>query len=263
MDSTKRRFWNKKMTWLSVAVGLTVILLAFVVYFLPRTSETASGAEDTLITAFENSGAQFSGVTAQSWGTLPATATTLDDIKDLYTKALEVLGSQVRINTTTYKDDYNVGITAEGTTDDGYTVDLVIQSISDTDGTAETYLIVNLTEENDLAAVAAIGKKAESLFSAVGGAGETSLLLSGNFDTILTMKEKLSVSELVFHSVGGEILEGVENETYLSQSGYCPGLTRSVTSNGQTINMQIAMFDNEVVDETCFYLGTPLVFSEY
>ena len=87
MDSTKRRFWNKKMTWLSVAVGLTVILLAFVVYFLPRTSETASGAEDTLITAFENSGAQFSGVTAQSWGTLPATATTLDDIKDLYITA--------------------------------------------------------------------------------------------------------------------------------------------------------------------------------
>ena len=101
------------------------------------------------------------------------------------------------------------------------------------------------------------------MFEAVGGDGETSMLLSGEFNTILSMDEKKSVASLVFHSVGGEILEGVENETYLSQSGYCPGLPRSVTSNDQSINMQIAMFDNEVLDETCFYLGSPLVFSEY
>lgn len=263
MDSAKRRFWNKKMMLLIAAVMLIVILLAIVVYFLPRTAETTGEADDILITAFENSGAVFSGVTAQSWGTLDATAKTLDDIKALYEKAIEVLGDQLSVETTTYKDDYNVGITAEGTTDDGYAVDLVIQSISSTEGTTETYLIVNLTEDQDLAAVPAIGKKAETLFEAVGGDGETSMLLSGEFNTILSMDEKKSVASLVFHSVGGEILEGVENETYLSQSGYCPGLPRSVTSNDQSINMQIAMFDNEVLDETCFYLGSPLVFSEY
>ena len=80
-------------------------------------------------------------------------------LKPFMKRPSEVLGDQLSVETTTYKDDYNVGITAEGTTDDGYAVDLVIQSISSTEGTTETYLIVNLTEDQDLAAVPAIGKR--------------------------------------------------------------------------------------------------------
>ena len=245
---------------------IVVFLGALFVYLWnldDTTTPTSATNKDPLVTAFEESGAKFQELTAQSWGKVGSGGHNLDELKALYQKIIQAMGKGAEVSITESTDQNYTGIAAAGKTPEGYDINITLQSISDSYEDDETYLIIDLHENIDCAEAGKIRKAADSYFAAVDATGETSVLISGYFEQILNLKAKESLVEAVFKKVGGEELESVDTETYLSKSGYCPGLPRSITSNGQKINLQIALFDNEVQNQTGIFIGTPLIFSEY
>lgn len=248
-------------------IFLLLLLLAFTsAYILWRQdgeTPTAANQKNPLTVAFEESGAEFQELTVKSWGQVAGGECTIDELKDMYGKIEAALGKGTEITVNENEADNYKGITAQGKTAQGYDINFTIQSINDSYQEDETYLIVDLRERLDWREASKIGAVADTCFSAIDAEGETSILLSGYFQRRLNSEAKTALVKNIFNAVGGEIIEGVDNDTYISESGYCPGLPRSITSAAGEINLQVALFDDEVKNQTGIFIGTPLIFTEY
>ncbi|MDO4541757.1 MAG: YwmB family TATA-box binding protein [Bacillota bacterium] len=245
--------------------GVVVFLGALFIYLwnLDAPVPTAAEKKDILVAAFEESGAAFQELTAQSWGKVGTGRENLPELEALYEKVVASLGEGAKVTIEEATEENYVGLSATGKTPQGYDINITLQSIKDNYEEDETYLIIDLHENLDSKEAAGIRQTAENCFAAVNAKGETSVLISGYFEHILNGEAKKALTTAVFASVGGESVETVDSGTYISDSGYCPGLPRSITANGQEINLQIALFDNEVQNQTGIFIGTPLIFSEY
>lgn len=244
---------------------ITVFLGAVFLYLwkLDDPVPTVSQSEDPLVLAFEESGAQFQELTAQSWGKVGSQGYSLEELNGFYEDIIKALGKGSQIEVTDSTQENYIGLVAAGKTAQGYDINITLQTIKDSYEDDETYLIVDLHEALDSSAAESIRKTADSCFKALGTTGETSVLITGYFEEVISSQAKQNLGKAIFSSVGGSVLEAVDSGSYISQSGYCPGLPRSVTSNGKEINLQIALFDNELENQTGIFIGTPLIFSEY
>ena len=219
--------------------------------------------EDAFLKAFYSSESDFSELTVQSWGKIDDRFRSSAELQQLYDKLKKELNAGGDLLSESYGDEIYSALTVRGYCAEGYYLELMLRSIGDDFEEDETYLIVNITETRDCTAATAIVGRAESLFSALDATAETNILIAATYDHLLTQREKVTVAKRVFADGGGEILESVEDGSYVSQSGFYPGLGEGVRSQGRNINLQIAIFDNESRSQSQFYIGTPLVFSEY
>lgn len=244
---------------------ITVFLGAVFLYLwrLDDPTPVVSQPDDVLVAAFEESGAKFQELTAQSWGKIGSGGYSLDELNGFYEEIIKSLGKGCQIEVTDTTQENYIGLVATGKTAQGYDINITLQTIKDSYEDDETYLIVDLHEGLDSSAAESIRKIADSCFKALGATGETSVLITGYFEDIISIEAKENLGKAVFSAAGGSVLEGIDSGSYISQSGYCPGLPRSVTSNGKEINLQIALFDNELENQTGIFIGTPLIFSEY
>lgn len=256
-------FYLSKGKFTVMCLILIALVLSFIYYWNYEINDVVSNEKNSLVVAFENSGAKFQELTAQSWGKIDNENHSLEDIYTLYGKIEKVLGANAKIKVEENSDKNYVGITATGKTQEGYELNLTLQSISDNFEKDETYLIVNLIEGMDYQEAGKIKKTAESYFQALSASGETSVLISGYYDKMLSEKEKTDKSKKIFAAAGGSIIEGVDTKSYMSKSGYCPNIKTYINTEGKKINLQVALFDNEVQKQTCLFLGSPLIFSEY
>lgn len=258
----------KRKTMLKCGIMLAVMVaLGTAGYFATRPEpETAAKTIDSpFISAFNASGADFQDITVQAWVKTDNIFHSAAELDEIYKK----IAGQIKpakkqdYNREDYDDDSYTSITINGLTEEGYTLEMVLQSIKDNYEEDETYLIVKLTEKSDYNKVKTLEDKVDSIFKVIEMEPEMNTLLTASFDRVLSMKEKRNLAETVFQEAGATIVEGVEEKNYLSKSGYVEGMRRSVDSEGKEINLQFALLDNEVDGQTWLYLGTPLVFSEY
>lgn len=249
--------------------GFFVILLGVFSFwgYLMFSSETVltvnAEKKYPLPTAFKESGAVFREVKVQAWAEIPKHYQTLAEMTTAIQTLTGGLNPPEDFRTETHEDEYSMGITATGRTGKGYLAEITLESVKEDNAADTTYLILNFSETLDFEEIPSMEKVTSRCFAKFDGIPEISVLLAGSYDILLNNAEKKVVAKKIFKKIDGKAREMVDNGDYLSESGYSAALKNAVISDGKKINLQIAMFDNEVTSETWIYIGSPLIFSEY
>ena len=153
--------------------------------------------------------------------------------------------------------------TLEGLAENGAELDLTLQSLAAAETEAGTYLIVETSLPGGKGTAAILNDYAASIFAAAKGRYEPSLLIEGKYEGIRSKKEKRAVAKAVFAAVDGEVTERVSDGSYLSYSGRSRRIVGGVTSGDHTVNLQVALSENERENATYIYIGSPVVFSDF
>lgn len=250
-----------------IVIGLFVALIActflMTLLKLPSAEKTSTVADTPLLTAFKESGADFTRITAQGWCQIDNVFHDGEELFTFYESIKEVLGDDDLLSLDEYDDQSYAGITVFGNTEQGYDIDLVLQSMADVDAGNETYLIVNLADENDVHDIEAVGTYLDTIFAAVSQESDPSLLIEGKYDELKSKREKKKIAKAIFKALDGKIEEKISDDGYVSYSGYTSLISNSITSDNHKINLQVALSDDEEDQATIIYIGSPVVFSDF
>ncbi|MBQ2764403.1 MAG: YwmB family TATA-box binding protein, partial [Firmicutes bacterium] len=186
-----------------------------------------------------------------------------DDMALYYTNIAQVLGDDDLLTFDEYDDEGIAGFSIGGTTEHGYELNLVFQSLSDRNTEDETYLVAEVWDKSGHNDIHALQSFVREIYAAVNCRCDPYLMIEGKYDEILSKREKKRVSKNIFTLMEGDIEEKITDSGYVSFSGYTAHLSGGVRSDDHTINLQTALSDNDVDGSTHIYIGTPVVFSDF
>lgn len=250
-----------------IVIGLFIALIActflMTLMKMPSSEEAAAGVDTPLLTAFKESNADFTRITAQGWSQIDNVFHDGEELFSFYESIREVLGDDDLLSLDEYDDDAYAGITVFGNTEQGYDLDLVLQSMADEDAGNETYIIVNLTDEIDVHDIDEVDTYLDTIFASVSSTSDPSLLIEGKYEELKSKREKKKIAKAIFKALDGKIEEKVSDDGYISYSGYTELIADSITSDNHKINLQVALSDDEENQSTIIYIGSPVVFSDF
>lgn len=227
------------------------------------TVPAAAASEMSLSTLFQESGAEMVQLSAQCWEQIDNNFHGGEDMALYYEGIREVLGDDDLLSFDEYDDQGYAGFSISGITEQGYTLNLVVQSLGDRNTEDETYIIVELADKSGSGDIENIRSYLNDIFSAVSCRCDPSFMVEGKFDELLSKREKKRISKNIFALMEGKIEEKVSDGSYVSFSGYTEHLPGGVQTDDHTINLQTALSDNEEEGSTHIYIGTPVVFSDF
>lgn len=248
-------------------IGLSFfILILAIVFGLWRgtTSSSVSTVMDApLETAFQESGAEFLTLTARCWSRIDTEFHNGRALADYYARLREVIGDDDLLSFEEYDDDGYAGFSISGMTEHGYILNLVVQSLGNRNTEDETYMIVELSDENSVHNLDDARRYLDKLFAAVSAECDPAFVIEGCYDELKSTRQKKSIAKNVFRVLDGKIEEKVKDGDYVSYSGFSDRFTDYVDTDQHKINIQAALSDNEEEKRTHIYLGTPVVFSDF
>ncbi|MGI5874813.1 MAG: YwmB family TATA-box binding protein [Bacillota bacterium] len=238
-------------------------LRLFVVGLFPSGAAVSASLDQSLETAFAESGAGMTSVTLRGWARLDGAYHDAASLAEIYQRVKVVLGDDSALFCEPYDDEGFNSVAVRGTAENGAELNLTLQSLAAAETEAGTYLIVETSLPGGKGTAAILNDYAASIFAAAKGRYEPSLLIEGKYEGIRSKKEKRAVAKAVFAAVDGEVTERVSDGSYLSYSGRSRRIDGGVTSGDHTVNLQVALSDNERENATYIYIGSPVVFSDF
>ncbi|HMM06258.1 MAG TPA: YwmB family TATA-box binding protein [Clostridiales bacterium] len=259
------KYNNRKNQLIVIGLFIALIACTFLMTLmkLPSAEEASAVVDKPLLTAFKESEADFTCITAQGWCQIDTVFHGGEELFSFYESIKEVLGDDDLLSIDEYDDQSYAGITVFGNTEQGYEMDLVLQSMADEASGSETYLIVNLSDEQDVRDIDEVDTYLGTIFAAVSSKSEPSLLIEGEYDELKSKREKKKIAKAIFKALDGKIEEKISDDGYVSYSGYTELISNSITSDNRKINLQVALSDNEQDQSTIIYIGSPVVFSDF
>lgn len=258
---------SKKTDYIILGIFAAIVIIAIVYGLLsagtPESKAASSPTELSVSTAFRESGAELVQTSARCWELLDNEFHTANEMSAYYESIREVLGDDNMLTFEEYDDKGYIGFSAAGVTDQGYHLNLVMQSMGERNTEDETYLIAELTDKSDNGNIDELRRSMERIFSAVNSSAEPSFMIEGKYDKILSKREKKRISKNIFTLMEADIEDKVSDGSYLSYSGYTKNLPENHTVNNRPINLQTALSDNEEEESTYIFIGTPVVFSDF
>ena len=254
---------ERKLDIFILGLSLCVVLSAVVYGIWQGSSPSAvsSSVKPSLETAFEESGAEFLSLSAQCRAQIDSEFHDGKTLACYYEELRGILGDDDLLSFDEYDDEGYAGFSISGVTEQGFQLNLVVQSLSGVED--ETYIIVELADESSIRHLNDMRLYMEKIFGLVSANAEPFYMIEGSYDEIKSTREKKSIAKKIFRVFNGKIEERIKEDDYLSYSGYTDQFSYSLNSDNHPVNLQAALSDNEEEGRTHLYLGTPLVFSDY
>lgn len=255
---------ERKLDIFILGLSLCVVLSAVVYGIWQGSSPSAvsSSVKPSLETAFEESGAEFLSLSAQCRAQIDSEFHDGKTLACYYEELRGILGDDDLLSFDEYDDEGYAGFSISGVTEQGFQLNLVVQSLSG--GVEdETYIIVELADESSIRHLNDMRLYMEKIFGLVSADAEPFYMIEGSYDEIKSTREKKSIAKKIFRVFNGKIEERIKEDDYLSYSGYTDQFSYSLNSDNHPVNLQAALSDNEEEGRTHLYLGTPLVFSDF
>lgn len=146
---------------------------------------------------------------------------------------------------------------------EGVRAEIVFQSLPEGAEGKETYLIVNIVDTCGPETIDWAEEKMAAVFDIFGQNPEMNRMFAGYIPGKLSNRECNSRIKKAFQAAGGKAGGGIENDQFVSKTGYVVNLPGTMEVSGRRINMQIAASYNEINNRTYFYIGSPMVLSDY
>lgn len=260
-----KKYNDRKSQLIIICLFVALIAATFLMTLIKADSEkkAAVNMDAPLQAAFQESNATFTMITAQGWAEIDNVFHDGEELFSFYESMKEVIGDDDLLSLDEYDDEAYAGITVYGVTEQGYDLDLVLQSMGDQEDGNDTYLIVNLTDTSSVSNLNEIETYLSTLFASVSSDAAPSLLIEGKYDELKSKREKKKIAKAIFRALDGDVEEKVSGDGYVSYSGYTDLIDQSVTSDDHEVNLQVALSDDEEDQCTLIYIGSPVVFSDF
>ncbi len=224
-------------------------------------------ADHPLYKSFEASGAQAYELKVQGWAKLNNEYLSMQQLLDTVQKVQEGLGVSGEFTMDQQEYEGMRGVTAIKELTPGEYAVIIVQTLDRQDQGApekpETYLIVTLSQAGNFEDMLTYRQKVTGAFEKCNVEGSISTYLTGTINKQLTKRQKNKLLNQMFETVGADDLNGINNDSLVSFSGYTSNLEDYVTVGDRKININIALRYHENDAKTYVYLGSPLLEGEY
>ncbi|PKM51555.1 MAG: hypothetical protein CVV02_06365 [Firmicutes bacterium HGW-Firmicutes-7] len=225
---------------------------------------TTYGGKD-LVEAFGNTQFRIENTELNIWGEyIPKYM-----VKEEMCKVVEEVALKLGIEN--YHEDYvdvkdKKVYTIEKSSKDAHTKIQLVEIVEGTeDGTfkARNYLTVNIKLYNKYKSVGYFEKKLGKLYDEMDIVATKGLIITASQHGEISQAVAEEVMESMVYALKGEIKSIVEQEQLKSAYAYSKYMEDYVVTNGEKINMDLAITYNEIEEKTYFYVATPVITFEY
>ncbi|ATW25975.1 YwmB family TATA-box binding protein [Candidatus Formimonas warabiya] len=238
-------------------------ILIVVNFYLRDINPVMKTVDQPMQAAFESSKSVFSEVKLQGWAKVDEKFCSAPEL-DHYGGLVEnILGAPASLTRERIADEGFHSLQLKGKLSQGQSVEIIFQSLQDKKKDDKTYLIINMVDTRGPESLDWSKEKMVAAFREFQKEPELNQLMVGFKPGKLTKSAYRTLINEIFSSIGGKISGGVEEENYISKTGYVPNIHDKLKVGSNDVNMQVAMSYNELENKTYIYIGSPLVFYDY
>lgn len=125
------------------------------------------------------------------------------------------------------------------------------------------YIIVNLAMDADMDSALAYRRKLEDIMEDHVKDSRSSANVIGAYKGRLTLEERNNVADGLLAEMGARIVTENRDMNLYTIYGYSPYISDYEIQDGEAVNINIAMYYNELEDTTYLYAAVPLVGLDY
>jgi hypothetical protein len=156
--------------------------------------------------------------------------------------------------------------TIEKSSNDAHTkIELVeiVENIDNGTFKARNYLTVNIKLYNKCKSIGYFEDEINKIYSDMEMIATKGLIITASQLGEISDENAKMVMEDIVEALKGEVKSMVSIQELKSAYGYSKYMDDYVVSNGEKINMDLAMTYNEIENKTIFYVATPVITFEY
>lgn len=218
--------------------------------------------QDTLAHAFTASGARFVFQNTNGWLRVDEKYHTLEELESMGQEAGRFfeLEGDVPIDSTEINGVRQVLI--KGINAKKQTITIVIHSAREQGGFG-TYLVVDVVGRDSILGMAAMEADIMEYFQRYGRSPMITHCIHGVLDRLLDGDQITALQKNIFQAVDAREVEGLDQDGFISMSGYTEEIVSRISSSQGDINLQAALRRNESEGCTFVWIGTPVITLEY
>ncbi|KEO83324.1 YwmB family TATA-box binding protein [Tumebacillus flagellatus] len=247
-------------------VGIILCLLIGTYSVIQTRQQTVTGTADTgefLTRAFAATKADVEGYTVHNWSLVDKQFHTPDQLKTLGQKLNKTFAMQNAKESQDSAGDQNA-YTLRGTTAAGGAAQIVLTSMKFQDKAPQTVLVLRVERDaDDLGGFKEAIQAVRETVSDANAIPQISTCIKGLRADKMSDDSSNSLIQTVFQSVKAKEIEGVRSELVTSLSGYSPLGKDYIVTNGNKMNLQVAVHYDAHLDKTRVLVGSPIVTIEY
>ncbi|MBL0385457.1 YwmB family TATA-box binding protein [Tumebacillus sp. ITR2] len=247
-------------------VGVILCLLIATYSVIQTRQQTVASQADTgdfLAQAFAATKADVEGYTVHNWSLVDKEFHTPDQLKALGQKLNKTFAMQNAKESQDSAGDQNA-YTLRGTTAVGGTAQIVLTSMKFQDKAPQTVLVLRVEREaTDLGGFKEAIQGVRETVSEANAIPQISTCIKGLRADKMSDGSSNSLIQNVFQTVKAKEIEGVRSELVTSLSGYSPLTKDYIVTNGNKMNLQVAVHYDAHLDKTRVLVGSPIVTIEY
>lgn len=246
-------------------IGILFCLIIGVIGYMSaqQAVTTASDTGGFLSAAFAATEAEVEGYSVHNWSVIDRDYKSLEELKALGQQLNETFGLEQAQETAEHEGDKN-SYALRGTWKDGSQAQLVLSSLKFQDHAPQTVLVLRVEQEtNDLGEFNRSIQLVRDTATRAGTVPQISTCIKGLLADKMKDGETNALISKVFGKVNAKEVEGVRSDIVSSVSGYSPLTKDYIVTNGNKMNLQVAVHYDEQQQKTRVLVGSPIVTIEY
>lgn len=251
----------KKIGVIGIILCLLIGAYSFMSYrqTLAQTTDTAQFLRD----AFTATDGSVEGYSIHNWSVIDKEYHGVDQLKVMAQQLNRTFGIENVKESSGGQGDQN-SVTLRGTWKNGADVQLVVQSMRLTDNAPQTALVLRVERETkDLQDYGQAIEKVRETALSQQTVPQISTCVRGFLPDKMKDGESNTLVKRVFQKVKAKEIEGVRSDLVTSVSGFSPLSKDYIVTNGNKMNLQVAVHYDAYQGKTRIVVGSPIVTIEY
>ncbi|MGB8956982.1 MAG: YwmB family TATA-box binding protein [Tumebacillaceae bacterium] len=226
---------------------------------LAQTSDTAQFLRD----AFNATDGAVEGYSIHNWSVIDKEYRNIDQLKAMAQQLNRTFGIENAKESSGGEGDQN-SVTLHGTWKNGADAQLVLKSMRMTDNAPQTALVLRIERETeDLQDYGQAIEKVRETALSLHAIPQISTCVKGFLPDRMEDGDSNSLVKRVFQKVKAKEIEGVRSGLVTSVSGFSPLSKDYIVTNGNKMNLQVAVHYDAYQGKTRILVGSPIVTIEY
>ncbi|MEN3005697.1 YwmB family TATA-box binding protein [Dehalobacterium formicoaceticum] len=252
----------KRGIFFTFLIGI-IAISSFINYYYNSAKPAAKISYPSMEGSFQQSQATFAETKLQGWAKINEKYAAQEELSAFGGQIQGILGIKNPITKEEISEDRFRSLKIKGQIEKNFEAEVVFQSLKDTKNQEETYLIISMVDRRGTGNLKEMEESIHTSFRLFDQQPKINQLLIGFYGGKLSPKSCQNRINEIFSALDGKIIGEVEEENYLSKTGYVPNFEETLKVDQQDLNLQAAMFYDELADRTYLYLGSPLIYADY
>ncbi|MBP2629054.1 MAG: hypothetical protein H6Q68_3765 [Firmicutes bacterium] len=247
---------------LGVTIGFILLIMFTMIKYVPALSQ------DPLNSAMQATGAHLQEYSINAWVKVPSSHLSDQELQNI----VEQVMKELEMNEENYEIVHQQRnkqriVRAEFIRPDYHAVavaQVVPAKENGLEEEEEAYLVVNLESIiGEPISIIALQEKMNGIAKKIGDSPRISTCLIGWLDGKLMDGESQNLLKSAFSAIDGVIVDELDQEQYVSVTGFSPVITDYLQVGGKKININMAVRYSQYDNRTYLIIGSPIITREY